>query len=127
MYTFTELINRKLNWTYSRSKRLLSGANLNIPRAVSRRCDSTTASDRRYTTGEIYSTIPYDRDGKSIYFSAGKVVLMKDFEESERELERTILRHYYQHYIYELNKSKKRMSPWRFLCHLYLATGNQVC
>ena len=45
LMTFTELINKRVSTSYSRLKTLFGTSVLNIPRAISNRCDSTTASD----------------------------------------------------------------------------------
>ena len=81
LMTFTELINKRRNTSYSKLKTLLGTNILNIPRAVSNKCDSTTASDRRYTTGEIFSTIPYTRAGVPIYSNLSKISLQQDYRE----------------------------------------------
>ena len=81
LMTFTELINKRRNTSYSKLKTLLGTNILNIPRAVSNKCDSTTASDRRYTTGEIFSIIPYTRAGVPIYSNLSKISLQQDYQE----------------------------------------------
>ena len=81
LMTFTELINKRRNTSYLKLKTLLGTNILNIPRAVSNKCDSTTASDRRYSTGEIFSIIPYTREGVPIYSSLSKISLQQDYQE----------------------------------------------
>ena len=89
LMTFTELINKRVSTSYSRLKTLLGTSVLNIPRAILNRCDSTTASDRRYTTGQIFSTIPYTRAGVPIYSNLSKVSVQRNYEEGGVSIKRS--------------------------------------